>query len=203
MQAAVNLFLFEHAHVHSRSVAPSVILNLEDLLCDGLTEDAMRRQPDEHTNSIVWLLWHMARSEDVGINRMLAGEREVFEEHDWAEEMNVRDRDVGTGMMMEDVTRISEQADLSAVRRYRRAVGDRTRGVVAELDWESLDDLVPDQRVDSAVRSEVFLPSASWVEGFWRGQPMMFFLWLATGHNYMHLQEAFIARDRCGSGLGL
>jgi hypothetical protein len=50
---AVDLFLFEHAHVHARSVAPSTILNLEDLLCDGLAEGVLRRRPDEHTNPIV------------------------------------------------------------------------------------------------------------------------------------------------------
>jgi len=203
MPTAVDLFLFEHAHVHSREVAPSVVLNLEDLLCDGLADEVLLRQPDEHTNSIVWLLWHMARSEDVGINLMLVGESQVLDEQDWAQRMNVPDRDIGTGMTMQDVARISEQADPSAVRAYRRAVGNRTRTLVANVDWASLDETVPTQRIDSAISTGALRPAASWVESFWRGQPLMFFLWLATGHNYMHLQEAFIARDRCGSGIGL
>ena len=31
-----------------------------------LTDDQMRRRPHPHLNSIAWLLWHMARSEDMG-----------------------------------------------------------------------------------------------------------------------------------------
>ena len=200
--SAVDLFLFEHSQVHSRDVRQSVAVNLEDLLCNGLDDDVLRRQPDEHTNSIVWLLWHMARSEDVGINLVLRRQPQVLEE-DWCARMNVADRDIGTGMTMEEVGLMSEQLDPSAVRAYRRAVGERTLEAAGELDWSSTKAAVPEDRIDSVISAGALRPAASWVEGFWRGQPLMFFLWLATGHNYMHLQEAFIARDRCGSGLGL
>lgn len=200
--STVDFFLFEHSHVHGREVNQSVALNLEDLLCDGLDDDLLRRRPDEHTNSIVWLLWHMARSEDVGVNLVLTERRQVLDD-DWCTRMNIEDRDIGTGMTMQEVQLMSEQLDPSAVRAYRRAVGERTREVVAELDWPATDATVPEQRIDAVIRSGVLRPAASWVEDFWRVQPLVFFLWLTTGHNYMHLQEAFIVRDRCGIGLGL
>jgi hypothetical protein len=200
---AVDFFLFEHAHVHARAVAPSTILNLEDLLCDGLAEGTLRCRPDEHTNPIVWLLWHMARSEDVGINVMLAGGHQVFDAGDWAEPMKVPDRDIGTGMTKSEVAAMSDRADTAAVRAYRQAVGAQTRRVVADLDFASFDAVLPADRLRSATAGGALRPAASWVEGFWSDQPLQFFLWLGTGHNYMHLQEGFVARDRCGSGLGL
>ena len=197
-----DLFLFEHSQVHSREVRQSPALNLEDLLCDGLGDDVLLRMPDEHTNPIVWLLWHMARSEDVGINLVLTGRPQVLDEN-WSRRMNIPDRDIGTGMSMEEVALMSQQLDPLAVRAYRRAVGERTQESTAQLDWSSMIATVPEDRIDSVISAGALRPAASWVETFWRGQPLMFFLWLATGHNYMHLQEAFITRDRCGSGLGL
>ena len=134
---ARELYLFEHAHGHGSSVAPSEIVNLENLLYDGVPEIVYRDCPDEHANSMVWLLWHCARSEDVGINLMLTDGRPVFDGA-WAEKMRVEDADIGTGMTVEDVRRISEGADLGAVRDYRRAVGLQTREVMENLDFGTL-----------------------------------------------------------------
>jgi hypothetical protein len=53
-------------------------LLLEDSLCAGLTTDQLREQPAGH-NSIVWLIWHRARDEDVAINTVLGGTQEVLE----------------------------------------------------------------------------------------------------------------------------
>ena len=109
----MDLFLFEHSQVHSRDVRQSPALNLEDILCDGLGDDVLLRMPDEHTNPIVWLLWHMARSEDVGINLVLTGRPQVLDD-DWCTRMHVEDRDIGTGMTMQEVSLMSEQLDPSA-----------------------------------------------------------------------------------------
>jgi hypothetical protein len=42
---AKELYLFEHAHVHSASVATSEAVNIENLLFDGLAEDVCRSCP--------------------------------------------------------------------------------------------------------------------------------------------------------------
>lgn len=199
---ARELYLFEHAHVHGSSVAPSEVVNIEDLLYDGVPELVYRACPDEHANSMVWLLWHCARSEDVGINLMLTDGRQVLDGA-WAEKMRVEDADIGTGMTVEDVRRISEDADLGAVRDYRRAVGLQTREVMENLDFGTLGEPVPTERLARVAEAGCLLEQGGWVFDFWRPQRLRFFLWLGTGHNYMHLQEASVTRSRVGAGLGM
>src|SRR3972149_4152820 len=92
----------------------------------------MRARP-HGLNSLAWLVWHMARSEDVGINVVIAGRRQVFDEGDWAARLNVTRRDVGTGMSADEVAELSEQIRIPELRLYRAAVGRRTREVVAAL----------------------------------------------------------------------
>jgi len=41
-----------------------------ELLLSGLTEHQMRHSPHPPLNPIAWVLWHLARSEDVGVNRV-------------------------------------------------------------------------------------------------------------------------------------
>ena len=98
----------------------------------GLSDDQMRRRPGEGLNSIVWLLWHMARTEDVAVNLVVAARAQVFDDG-WARRMNVARPDMGTGMTAAEVADLSEQADVAAVRAYRSAVGLRTREVVQTL----------------------------------------------------------------------
>ena len=199
---AKELYLFEHGHVHSASVATSEAVNIENLLFDGLAEEVCRSCPDEHANSMIWLLWHAARSEDVGINLVLCDERQVFDDR-WATAMNVTTADIGTGMRTEDVVSMSQAADIDAVREYRVAVGRRTRDAISSLDFSSLGAVVEPDRLERVMREGCLRESAAWVLDFWRPQRRLFFLWLGTGHNYMHLQEAAVTRSRAGAGLGL
>ena len=37
-------------------------------ILDALTDDHIRSHPDTAVNSIAWLLWHVARGEDVYMN---------------------------------------------------------------------------------------------------------------------------------------
>ena len=50
-----------------------------DDLLSGLTEDQLRHRPHPGVNTIVWLLWHIARAEDIGVNRLLVDGREVLD----------------------------------------------------------------------------------------------------------------------------
>jgi hypothetical protein len=197
-----GLYLFEHAHVHSASVARSDAVNLEDLLYDNVAATVYRACPDEHANSMLWLLWHSARSEDVAINLVLSDGGQVFDDR-WAERMGVDATDIGTGMTFEDVCLISRTADLDAIRSYRREVGLRTREVVGALELPELDRAVLPDRLDRVTEQGCLREQAAWVVDFWRPQRAVFFLWLGTGHSYMHLQEASVTRSRAGAGLGM
>jgi hypothetical protein len=50
-----------------------------DRLFADLTDSQLRRRP-QNQNSLVWLLWHVARAEDIGINRFADDRTEVFDE---------------------------------------------------------------------------------------------------------------------------
>ena len=51
---------------------------------EGLTEAELYWQASLDSNPILWLVWHMARVEDVWINSDIAGGESVWESGDWA-----------------------------------------------------------------------------------------------------------------------
>ena len=56
---------------------------------DGLSEAELRWQASLDTNTIVWLVWHMARVEDNWINGVVAGGQTVWDSGDWAEKTGI------------------------------------------------------------------------------------------------------------------
>ncbi len=136
----IELFLCNHAIVHGLEVGePEGQFSLEYNCLQGLTDDHLRIRPGGW-NSIAWILWHIARIEDVAVNVMVADDRQVFDRGDWAVHLNVARRDVGTGMSDSAIEDLSRTIDIPSLRAYRLAVGRRTRDVARELpqaEWES------------------------------------------------------------------
>ena len=51
-----------------------------DRILGGISDDQMWLRPGKETNSIAWLVWHMARTEDVVVNLVVVDNgRQVFE----------------------------------------------------------------------------------------------------------------------------
>src|SRR5690349_6343758 len=104
---ARQLFLHQHAHVHSAAVAAVKgddaledlgLGSLEAELLGGLIDEHLRLRPGAGLNSIAWLLWHMARCEDLGMNVLLADRAQVLDDGRWLAALGVSRRDIGTSM---------------------------------------------------------------------------------------------------------
>jgi len=187
---ALELFLREHAIAHSAQVAAGEQRSSEDFILRHLDEAQMRARP-HGLNSLAWLVWHMARSEDVGINVVIAGQRQVFDEGDWAARLNVTRRDVGTGMSADEVAELSEQIRIPELRLYRAAVGRRTREVVAALPPAAWGEIVEAAETARARSQGAYGPGAEWLERFCTGKSKAwYFYWIAVGHNHLHLGQA-------------
>ena len=52
-------------------------------LFEGLTDEQIRTCPHPAVNSIAWLVWHMARVEDVAVSRLVARRPPVISDSEW------------------------------------------------------------------------------------------------------------------------
>jgi len=188
---ALSFFYLQHARVHSSTVAPGS--SLADLVFGSLTDQQMRVRPGKGLNSLVWLLWHMARVEDVAVNLVLTAGRQVLDDG-WSSRLHVPRTDVGRGMTEDEMVDLTTRADVGAVRAYRDAVGRQTRDVVAALGSAGLAELL--NPADAARASRGFTPL--------EGQPRAVELGTsAITHNAVHLGEAATIRSLAGFAIGI
>ena len=199
----VSFFLIGHGRLHAAEVAGGA--PYADRVFTELSDDQMRARPGTGLNSLVWLLWHMARTEDVAVNLVVAGRPQLLDE-DWLGQLNVRWRTIGTGMTDDEVSELTAHADIAAVRAYRSAVGLRTREAVTALRPEAWDEILGIADTTSANAAGAF--GRGWVDGVgyraWQGHSRAAQLASsAIAHNAMHLGEAVTVRSQAGFGLGI
>ncbi|MBI4636314.1 MAG: DinB family protein [Candidatus Rokubacteria bacterium] len=199
----LKFFLVQHARLHGAEVAPVEGGSFADRVFGGLSDDQLRLRPGRGLNSLAWLLWHVARTEDVAVNLVIAAGRQVFDDG-WAGRLGVARRDIGTAMTDDEVSDLGARIDLAALRAYRTAVGRRTREVVGALPSAAWDEPVGPADTDRAVAAGAFGPRADWVPGLWQKRSRAGRLGsTAITHTAVHLGEALTVRSQAGLGLGL
>lgn len=189
---AVQYFLPHHDVMHVRWKAQ---------LVEGLIDEQIRSKPHPAVNSIAWLLWHMARTEDVGISAFIAVRPQLAEEEDWFTRLNVPRRDIGTGMTDDEVAALSARVDLQALDAYWDAVTRRTRSLLERMDPAVLDEVVdPSYAYDVIVKGGLLQESQQWCWDDWQtGYTRGYFLnYMAASHVSMHIGEARVARALYG-----
>src|SRR3954462_4732411 len=95
-------------------------------LLDDLSEVQIRRPPCPGVNTLVWLVWHIARVEDIGINRFVTDGEQGFDGGGWGTRLGGPRRDLGTGMTPDEVLELSARIDVEALHAYWDAVEART-----------------------------------------------------------------------------
>jgi hypothetical protein len=196
----LTFFLLQHARFHCADVADKD--SLAERILNKVTDDQMRFRPAKGLNSVAWLLWHMARTEDVAVNLVVTDGRQVLDDG-WTTRLNVPRRDIGTGMTENEVADLTARVDLVAVRAYRDAVGRRTREVAAALPATAWDEAVGSGDLRRAQQQGAFGAVAELIAQEWQDKPRAVRLGAtAVGHNAMHLGEAVTILSQAGPQTG-
>jgi hypothetical protein len=126
------MFLLFHRYAHGD------IPSSASMLFRSSSAEDWRVLPPGH-NSIAWLVWHIARGEDWGVNAMLRGGPEVLTRDGWNERMGLSRLDFGIGMTMDEVRDLTAAIDIDALKGYHSAVVDETRSFLQDFDFDTLD----------------------------------------------------------------
>ncbi|MGI8855002.1 MAG: DinB family protein [Thermomicrobiales bacterium] len=146
-------------------------------------------------NPITWLVWHMARAEDSGLNRLVFDQPQVLDDPvaEWPTRMRIPLRHHGSTMPSDEVDALNAQADFGALWAYFVAVAERTRTLVGQLDPASLGETVPLPHLRRVLFDEGMLrPGYAWpaepplYSGALRGELLLMF---GVTHNFYHWGE--------------
>lgn len=189
---AIQLLLSQHAALHAHQMADSEPWSFEDEIFDDLSEDQIRRIPHNKEHSIAWIIWHMARIEDVTMNMLVAGSPQIFTQGDWLDRIKIRSRDTGNLMSETGIKILSNSIDLEELRKYRLTVGRQTRKIIKKLQPADLKQKVDPIRISRIKERGAVVEAASDLLDYWSKRNIAGLLLMpATRHNLVHLNEAW------------
>ena len=170
---------------------------------EGLTDEQMRLYPN-NLNSIAWMLWHLTRCEDVGINRLVCENSQVFDEGNWAEKLNVPRKDIGTSMTFDEVIELSSQINISAIRKYNLEVAEKVQSTIENVRLDDLDKIPDTEYLHKVLFEEGSLcKSNEWVAEHYSNKTKGWFLGhLGLNHGKGHLGQIILLRKLIGLGSG-
>jgi uncharacterized damage-inducible protein DinB len=194
---AIQMFLCQHAMLHSVNMAQSELWSFEDEVLNDMTEEQIRRIPQSCKHSVAWCIWHIARIEDVTMNLLVAGSSQILNQGNWLERLKITVRDTGNEMDEEEMATLGATIDIEALSAYRMAVGRRTREIVQQLEPEELKQQVDPIRVQQVMDEGVVVNAAIAIANYWSGRNIAGLLLMpATRHNLVHLNEALRLKRR-------
>lgn len=138
------------------SDAYSHIRRIVHQAADGLTQEQLAYRPEEGSNSIAWLVWHLTRVQDSHLSAATQL-KEAWLTEDWAERFGLRgSSSIGYGDGPEQVAAIRPDGDL--LLGYHDRVSERVLAYLDTVDADELDRIV-DTSYDPHVKAGVRLVS--------------------------------------------
>jgi hypothetical protein len=194
---AIELFLSQHAMVHSANISKTKLWSFEEEVLQALPEGQFRCVPPGGEHSIAWIIFHLARIEDITMNILVAGTPQLFLQDGWARKLKVNILHSANRMGDAGVTVLSAQIDISQLRAYRQAVARRTREIVRKLKPDELRQKADPARLQRTLDEGALLPEAIEILNYWSKRTIAGLLLMPpTRHNFLHLNEALRIRQK-------
>ncbi len=186
-----ELFYSQHGVLHSKAVSESDSWSYADQVFLGISQDQLRVIPENHQHSLIWILWHISRIEDVTMNILVADEIQVYLQDGWIHELNSPIHHTGNDIEASVVIGLSQQVNIDQLITYRNQVGKQTRRIVAALSGEDLVQKVSRSRLDRILREGAVLENSNELIEYWSKKKIFQLLLMPpTRHLLVHLNEA-------------
>lgn len=192
IEEAKTLFLDIHKKLHLSNISKEEENEVDQLFADLETWE-YSVMPASKDETIAWVVWHIARIEDLTMG-ILVGEGEQLFNEDWKQRMNAPITDSGNALDDNGIMHLSKSLIIEELLRYRSAVGMRTRQIVADLQPGDMVRKVTPQaiekiRLEGGVTDE---EDSRWLLDYWGGKDVAGLLLMPpTRHMMLHINDCF------------
>jgi hypothetical protein len=193
----IELFECQHAMVHSSHLSGGRLRSFVDELVEDMTDDEIRKIPPGGEHSVAWILFHLARIEDITMNLLVARKDQLFLRDGWDRKMKVSIRHSANKMDQTTVAELSAAIDIKSLLLYRLAVGRRTRQIVRKLQSSDFKRTVDPEAIQRVLDEGAVTSEAMEILHYWSKKTIAGLLLMPpTRHCILHLNEGMKVKKR-------
>lgn len=190
LEDAKWLFLDLHAKLHLSAMSKTEH-NEVDMLLNDLAQYEYGIMPTAKDETIAWVLWHIARIEDLTMNILIANKEQIFDAR-WKKQLNAPISDTGNALSDDEIMELSRQLNIGKLIEYRNAVGAKTRDIVKSLSTNDIKHKVSGQGLEAIKQAGgvTAQEDSLWLLDFWGKKDVAGLLLMPpTRHVIMHLND--------------
>jgi len=202
IQESKSLALSLHSMVHLSIMSGVDKKTFEDELWEGLDENTFRTSQNQKGRTIAYGIWHCTRIEDITMNLLVAGDKQIFNREKWQEKINSNITDTGNAMSEDDIMEFSKNINMEELKNYRIEVGRRTRGIVENLSTQDMKRNFDKHRLQRILdeRAVLDVKASNWLIDLWgRKNVAGIILMPMTRHQVIHINESLSAKKKSKS----
>ncbi len=202
IQESKSLALSLHSMVHLSIMSGVDKKTFEDELWEGLDENTFRTSQNQKGRTIAYGIWHCTRIEDITMNLLVAGDKQIFNRENWQEKINSNITDTGNAMSEDDIMEFSKNINMEELKKYRIEVGRRTRDIVENLSTQDMKRNFDKHRLQRILdeRAVLDVKASNWLIDFWgRKNVAGIILMPMTRHQVIHINESLSAKKKSKS----
>ena len=192
-----RLSLSLHAMVHSSIMSGIDKKTFEDELWEELDENTFRTSKNEKGRTIAYGIWHSTRIEDITMNLLVAGDKQIFNRENWKERLNSKIADTGNAMSANEIMEFSKVINMQELKNYRIQVGRRTRDIIKNLSTVDMKRKFDKYRLQRILDEGAVLDveASNWLIDFWERKNVSgIILMPVTRHQVVHINESLSAK---------
>lgn len=197
---AKQLFLDIHARLNEARVS-NTSFNEVDQLIQDLTVEEYAVMPTKNDETIAWVLWHIARIEDITMNILVAKQKQIFNE-DWQTLLHCPITDTGNALNDDEIIELSHSINIQELLNYRNEVAKQTRKIVSLLTYEDMirkvdiTDIHKIKKINGVTDQE----NSIWLLDFWSKKDVAGLLLMPpTRHVMLHLNNCIKWKEQIRS----
>lgn len=190
LERAKSLFLELHAKLNLSEVSDTDKNEVDALLGD-LQRNEYAIMPTKKDETIAWVLWHIARIEDLTMNMLVAGKEQIFND-EWKKRLNVMITDTGNALTDDEIMELSQNVHIAELLKYRNEVAKSTREIVQGLTSEDIRRKVAPADINRILETGGVTEQEDsiWLLDFWGKKDVAGILLMPpTRHVILHLND--------------
>lgn len=193
LKEAKELFFDIHGPLHDSIVSGCNGKTIANLLLEDLQPDEYKVMPTKDDETIAWVMWHLARIEDLTMNVLVKQGEQIFNEQ-LQEKLKVRVKDTGNAWSDEEIIEFSKSVNIKELLEYRKTVGIRTREIVKSLSADDMKRKVLKQDLQRILQEGGVTEKddSKWLLDYWGKKDIAGLLLMPpTRHVTLHLNDCF------------
>lgn len=104
-------------------------------------------------NPIIWMAWHILRTEDMFLNTVIFDQKQVFHKDNWMARLNINTNYIGTGISPEEADQISIDLDIDQLHNYNQAVRENSLGLIDSYTKLTIDQIAEENELDTRLKA--------------------------------------------------